>query len=192
MRLNRPLIVLLLALLALLLVSVPASSQEMSGPHAVAEVKNAAGDILGEVTFTEIAGNKIEIAAELSGLEPGFHGFHVHAVGQCDASTESAFTSAGGHLNFGEDAATHGKHQGDLPSLLVMADGTAQLILVTDRFALIDLLDADGSAVIVHAAADNFGNIPVDRYDPDPDEATLNTGDAGGRVGCGLVEGAGS
>lgn len=51
---------------------------------------------------------------------------------------------------------------------------------------------ADGSAVIVHAAADNFGNIPVDRYDPDPDEATLNTGDAGGRVGCGLVEGAGS
>jgi Cu-Zn family superoxide dismutase len=48
------------------------------------------------------------------------------------------------------------------------------------------LLDADGSAVIIHAGSDNYGNIPAGRYDPDADETTLNTGDAGGRVACGV------
>jgi Cu-Zn family superoxide dismutase len=81
----------------------------------------------------------------------------------------------------------HGSHNGDLPSLLVMSDGTGMAMFVTDRFTLADLFDEDGSAVIVHAGADNFGNIPADRYDPDADEATLNTGDAGGRAGCGVI-----
>jgi Cu-Zn family superoxide dismutase len=58
---------------------------------------------------------------------------------------------------------------------------------VTDRFTVADLFDEDGSAVIVHAGEDNFGNIPTDRYEPDPDETTLNTGDAGGRAGCGVI-----
>jgi superoxide dismutase, Cu-Zn family len=69
----------------------------------------------------------------------------------------------------------------------MIADGTARLTLVTHRFGLSEHLDEDGSAVIVHAATENFGNLPSERYDPDPDEATLNTGDAGGRVECGVV-----
>ena len=74
-----------------------------------------------------------------------------------------------------------------MPVLLVNADGTARASLRTDRFALADLLDADGSAIIIHAKADNYANIPTDRYDPDPDEMTLATGDSGGRAACGVV-----
>ena len=66
--------------------------------------------------------------------------------------------------------------------------GQAVLALGTDRFTAEDLLDADGSALVIHAGPDNFGNIPADRYNPEPDETTLNTGDSGGRIGCGVIE----
>jgi Cu-Zn family superoxide dismutase len=80
-----------------------------------------------------------------------------------------------------------------MPSLLVLADGTAQAQFASDRFAIDELFDADGSAIIVHAAADNFANIPT-RYQSTtegvfgPDSATLGTGDAGARVACGVVD----
>ena len=56
------------------------------------------------------------------------------------------------------------------------------------RSALGDLFDADGSAFILHANADNYANIPTDRYDPDPDATTLATGDAGSRIACGVIK----
>jgi Cu-Zn family superoxide dismutase len=80
-----------------------------------------------------------------------------------------------------------------MPSLLVLADGTAQAQFASDRFAIDELFDADGSAIIVHAASDNFANIPT-RYQSTtegvfgPDSATLATGDAGARVACGVVD----
>jgi Cu-Zn family superoxide dismutase len=75
----------------------------------------------------------------------------------------------------------------------VNSDGTAQLRFPTDRFTVEELFDADGSAIIVHAAADNYANIPT-RYHSHtedtfgPDSATLATGDAGGRLACGVVD----
>jgi Cu-Zn family superoxide dismutase len=127
------------------------------------------------------------VSAEVWGVAPEFHGFHVHAVGEC----VPPFTSAGGHFN--PDGVPHGDHAGDLPSLLVNGDSTAELRFKTDRFTLSDLFDADGSAVIVHAGRDNFANIPsryhshtYDTFGPDTD--TLATGDAGGRTACGVVE----
>ena len=57
----------------------------------------------------------------------------------------------------------------------------------TDRFKVEDLFGADGSALIVHAGPENYANIPKDRYRPDPDATTLATGDAGGRVACGVI-----
>ena len=99
--------------------------------------------------------------ADAWGLAPGFHGFHVHAVGQC----VPPFTSAGGHLD--PVGATHGDHAGDLPSLLLHDDGTGELRFTTDRFSLADLSDLDGSALIVHANRDNYANIP-DRYHSHP------------------------
>lgn len=127
------------------------------------------------------------VRAVVHDVAAGFHGFHVHGVGECTPP----FTTAGGH--YSPAGATHGDHAGDMPSLLVNSDGTGQLRFTTDRFSVADLFDADGSAVIVHSGRDNFANIPT-RYHSHtedvfgPDSATLATGDAGGRIACGVVE----
>jgi Cu-Zn family superoxide dismutase len=85
---------------------------------------------------------------------------------------------------------THGDHAGDLPPLLVTADGRAYASFATDRFSLDSLRDVDGSAVMVHADRDNLAHIPT-RYTvggvAGPDLTTRNTGDAGARVACGVI-----
>ena len=148
---------------------------------ASATLRNAAGEKVGRVQLRERRrGGGVIVVARVRDLAPGFHGFHVHTTGRCDAP---AFTTAGGHFN--PTGATHNAHAGDLPSLLVNADARATLVTVTDRFSLADLRDADGSAVMVHSGPDNFANIPP-RYGT-PDQETLNTGDSGSRVACGVV-----
>jgi superoxide dismutase, Cu-Zn family len=154
--------------------------------HVRVELQDAAGADIGFVKLTE-QGGKVIVRGEVSGLTPGFHGFHVHTVGQC----VPPFTTAGGHYNPG--GVGHGSHAGDMPSLLVLDDGTAEAQFATDRYTIDELFDADGSAIIVHAGADNFANIPT-RYQSTtegvfgPDSATLATGDAGARVACGVVD----
>ena len=91
------------------------------------------------------------------------------------------FLSAGGHLQVGS-ANTH-PASGDLSSLAVREDGSGLLVTTTDA---VTLDQVKGKALIVHADADNFGNIP-NRYSradgaTGPDDSTLATGDAGGRV----------
>ena len=156
------------------------------GRRATAALRDANGERVGRAVFKERHG-KVEVGAEVWRATPGFHGFHVRAVGLC----EPPFTSAGGHYN--PAGVGHGDHAGDLPSLLVNEDGTGELEFETDRFSLGDLFDSDGSAVIVHAGRDNYANIPT-RYRsdvtgvPGPDADTLATGDAGARAACGVVE----
>ena len=156
------------------------------GRRATATLRDASGQKVGMVVFKERHG-KVDVSVEVSGIAPEFHGFHVHAVGQC----VPPFTSAGGHFN--PAGAPHGEHAGDMPSLLVNEDGTAELQFETDRFSVDDLFDADGSAVMIHAGRDNFANIPTryhshsyDTFGPDAD--TLATGDAGARAACGVVQ----
>ena len=60
------------------------------------------------------------------------------------------------------------------------------MVVKTDRFKVTDLFGKDGTALIIHADPDNHGNIP-DRYRPDPDDSTLATGEAGGRIACGVI-----
>ena len=168
--------------------------------QARAVLRDAGGTERGGVLFTQEAGRvRVQVAAP--GLTPGWHGFHVHAVGNCTAGDPAnPFTAAGGHLGSGAPLMqSHSSHDGDMPLLYVNADGVARATFRTDNFTFAQLLDADGSAVIVHALADNFANIPADpnryRRGPDfgvadvgPDAATLNTGDSGGRQRCGLVQ----
>jgi superoxide dismutase, Cu-Zn family len=157
-----------------------------SRSHVRVELRDAAGADVGFVKLTQ-QGGKVIVRGEVSGLTPGFHGFHVHTVGQC----VPPFTTAGGHYN--PAGVGHGAHAGDMPSLLVLDDGMAEAEFATDNFAIDDLFDADGSAIIVHAGADNFANIPT-RYQSTtegvfgPDSVTLATGDSGARVVCGVVE----
>ncbi|XVQ84463.1 superoxide dismutase family protein [Microbispora siamensis] len=169
---------------------------EPTGASATAVIKNTAGRVLGTVRVERYDAKKSRVSVSVRGLTPGFHGFHVHAAGVCDArsvdrATGSAFSSAGSHLGPGE----HGDGAGDMPPLLVAADGTASASFVTDRFTLEQLDDANGSAFVVHAGPDNLAHIP-DRYfhRPDatgatgPDATTRKTGDAGARIGCGVVK----
>jgi Cu/Zn superoxide dismutase len=172
-RLNRPIVGM----------AVPAS-------HAVAVVANQAGVALGAITFTSVAGGRVRVDAALSDLAPfsELHGFHVHANGACSGDFVA---SAGGHWNPGGSA--HGDHAGDLPVLWADARGEVRASYTVDAFTVEQLLnDPGGVSVIVHGGRDNLANIPT-RYtaagapSPGPDATTNATGDAGGRVGCGVV-----
>ena len=172
---------------------IASAAADGSGRSARAVVRDTTGATIGTVTLSSSDG-KLFVVGSLGRLTPGFHGFHIHAVGICDPrATDAAgnvvpFASAGGHLNPG--GAVHGHHAGDLPLLLVASDGRATSATETDAVTLAAIFDADGSAIIIHAAPDNYANIPT-RYSaagvPGPDAATLATGDSGGRVACGIV-----
>jgi Cu-Zn family superoxide dismutase len=163
-----------------------------------ASLVDISGNGVGSAVFTTMEDGKVLVTASFINLPPGFHGFHVHTTGVCDAA--SGFESAGGH--FDREGASHPNHDGDLPSLLVNNDGTAMLTFSTDRFAVADLFDADGSAIVVHSGQDNYANIPA-RYGADPmaatpdpamppmsiaDEETLRGGDSGEHLACGVIE----
>ncbi|NLU83147.1 superoxide dismutase family protein [Rhodococcus sp. HNM0569] len=149
------------------------------------------GAEVGTATFTE-SGDHVEVTVSVEGLTPGFHGLHVHQVGKCEANSTAptggapgAFLSAGGHLQV--EGHTGHPASGDLTSLQVREDGTAELTTTTSSFTVEDLRNGgSGTALMVHANADNFANIPT-RYAPAPDQETMSTGDAGGRVACGVV-----
>jgi Cu-Zn family superoxide dismutase len=152
-----------------------------SDRRAFATLRDASGARVGRVWMYERRRDgDVLLLARVHDLPPGFHGFHIHTTGRCEAP---GFTTAGGHFN--PAGASHNAHAGDLPSLLVNADGRAILATTTDRFSIADLRDADGSAVMVHSGPDNFANIPP-RYGT-PDQETLNTGDSGSRIACGVV-----
>ena len=160
---------------------------ERSAPTTIrVTLKNVNGAAVGTVSFAaRSARGPVTVAASARRLKAGFHGFHVHAVGRCEAPT---FMSAAGHLK--ATGQNHRDHTGDLSSLLAKRNGTAALRLTTDRFRLADLRDSDGSAVMVHAGADNFANVPPRYAAAGPDQATLDTGDSGARVACGAIKGA--
>jgi Cu-Zn family superoxide dismutase len=165
------------------------------GGELTARLVDPAGKEVGTATFSDAEGGGLLVAVKVMGLPPGFHGFHVHAIGACqpnsanpaDPSMTGDFLSAGGHIGAGKT--DHGDHAGDLPVLYVERSGAGSLTTVTDALTRADLTDKDGSAVMVHAGRDNYANIP-ERYVPGgPDAMTRNTGDAGGRIACGPVHG---
>ncbi|HVM12836.1 MAG TPA: superoxide dismutase family protein [Egibacteraceae bacterium] len=146
------------------------------------DLRNTADEPVGTVALSP-DGGRTRVQVSVSGLEPGFHGFHLHENAECDPDApDGPFTTAGGHLNPG--ATPHGEHAGDLPNLLVGSDGRAEMTVSTDRFTVEDLT----GAFIIHAMADNHANIPERYLDgAQVDEETLATGDAGGRQACGVV-----
>jgi Cu-Zn family superoxide dismutase len=130
-------------------------------------------------------------------LTPGFHGLHIHSVGKCEPNSVAPaggapadFNSAGPHFQVGGHTAHPAS--GDLASLQVRGDGSAMLVTTTDAFTAADLQAGTKTAIIIHEKADNFANIPAERYQqvngtPGPDETTMATGDAGKRVACGVI-----
>lgn len=157
-----------------------AVGQGDEGHAAKAVLNNANGQRIGVVRLTEFRGG-VRVRVEVQGLSAGFHGFHVHSAGDCTPP----FTSALGHFNPGGTG--HPDHAADMPVLLVNADGTGEARFVSDRYRLADVL---GRALIVHANPDNYANIPTRYAAAGPDATTLATGDAGGRIACGVIRSA--
>jgi superoxide dismutase, Cu-Zn family len=172
---------------------------------AKAKIKTTTGSTVG-VAELEQEGSRVVVKISASGLTPGFHGFHVHTTGKCTNPDGTAnFALAGGH--YAGANTNHGEHVGDLPSLLVNGDGTARMRFTTNAFTIADLLAGDGSAFVIHDGRDNYANIGSryvsndaaqtgadystftgHLYTNGPDLASLKTGDAGGRKGCGVIK----
>lgn len=151
-----------------------------TGDFGEATLINAAGANIGRAVLTQgPTGLLIRIEAE--GLTPGWHGVHIHATGQCAAP----FTSAGGHINHDEPKAPHGllnpggPDDGDLPNIFADEAGRvrAEIFTTTARISRGGpgqwLWDADGSALVIHANADDQVSQPI--------------GGAGDRVACGVM-----
>ena len=170
-----------------------------SGDTLTAQLKNPSGATVATANFAFSSGY-VTITVKSTGtgaLAPGFHGLHIHSVGKCEASSVAPtggapanFNSAGGHFQ----VAGHTTHpaSGDLSSLQIREDGSAKLVTTTDAFTAEELTNGAGTSIIIHEKADNFANIPPERYqqvngDPPPDATTLATGDAGARVACGVI-----
>jgi Cu-Zn family superoxide dismutase len=146
---------------------------EASPDYLIATIAPTQGNTAsGEVRFYK-ADQGVRVVANLAGLTPGKHGFHVHETGDCSAPDAS---SAGGHFNpagsphGAPDAGAAHRHAGDLGNIEADADGKAALDRV-DPVLVFD--DLEGHALLVHAGTDDLTSQP--------------SGDAGPRVGCGVI-----
>ncbi|MES2819729.1 MAG: superoxide dismutase [Cu-Zn] SodC [Pseudomonadota bacterium] len=147
--------------------------------HAVND--QGIGTLLGKVNVVPSPYGLV-FTPDLAGLEPGIHGLHIHSNPSCAPAEKngkpSAAEAAGGHWdpqNTGKHDAPWGDgHLGDLPALLVTADGTARQPVLAPR--LDNLSEIRGHALMVHAGGDNHADHPAP------------LGGGGARIGCGVIE----
>jgi Cu-Zn family superoxide dismutase len=138
------------------------------------------GDAVGTVTIADGPQGAV-VKANLKGLPPGPHGFHVHENGSCQPATANGETvpagAAGGHFD-PHDTGTHAGpqgdgHLGDLPVLRVAANGEATETLTTPRIKDVSVLR--GKALMIHAGGDTYSDQPA-------------LGGGGARLACGVLQ----
>lgn len=153
-----------------------ATNETIAAPSARAEMAVADGSSAGVATITQ-DGTGLKVSFMSQRLPIGPHAVHIHTTGKCDGP---GFESAGAHWN--PENKQHGtenpqgSHKGDLPNVTVAGNGTGSILYTVPNATLAGLLDADGAALVVHA-------------DPD-DNVTDPTGNAGGRIACGVINAA--
>jgi superoxide dismutase, Cu-Zn family len=150
--------------------------------QAVATLRDGAGNDIGTARLTEDGTGRVHVNVHVKGVTPGLHGIHLHAIGQCDASTAPAFSSAGGHFNPGGKEHGHhnpnGHHAGDLPNLKANGSGAGRLTVSLEQFRLADLFDIDDTAVVLHANEDDLTT----------NGGPAGPGNSGARIGCGVLK----
>lgn len=145
-------------------------------PPIEASLVDNSSKAIGTVQLTPApTGTLLRIMVDAGGLPPGWHGTHLHRVGDCSDSAK--FEHAGGHLEINNTyhglLYPHGPEDGDLPNLYVAGDGSAAAEMFTGLITLSELQDADGSAIMIHAKPD--------------DHTTQPTGNSGDRIACAAV-----
>jgi Cu-Zn family superoxide dismutase len=150
-----------------------AGSEGKSKATAVVEARSGAS-LDGKATFRAKQG-KVTLELSVRHAPPGTHAVHLHEKGDC---SDPEAKSAGAHWNPAEQA--HGRwggtcHLGDIGNLVVDAKGNGKLKLTTELWTIGGPAASDvlGKSVIIHATADDF--------------VTQPHGNAGGRIGCGVV-----
>lgn len=151
------------------------TTQETDFTEAVAVIHPTEGnDATGVVTFSETE-DGINIQAEISGLEEGLHGFHIHEFGDCRAEDG---TSAGGHYA-PDEGSEHGaptdsnSHDGDLGNIEADEEGTATIDITSEDITMNGPKSILGRGVVIHSGEDDYESQPA--------------GDAGSRVACGVI-----
>lgn len=141
--------------------------------EATVQIKSFKGDqIKGKATFTKVPGG-IKIVADVEGLTPGKHGFHIHEFGDC-----SSPSTVGSHFN--PTNSKHGgpdspeRHVGDLGNLVADENGHAHYERVDKIISFEAEKSILGRSLIIHSGADDFTTQP--------------TGDSGDKIACGVVE----
>ena len=155
-----------------------AGTTEQKEATATATLEPRSGSqVRGTVTFTQAGPDIVRVSGQFTGHSKGPKGFHIHEKGDC---SDPKAMSTGGHFN--PHKSKHGgpyepvKHAGDLGNLNFNDAGVAKINFTVGDIA-VNSSDANGiigRAVIVHAAVDDF------KTDP--------TGNAGGRVACGIIK----
>ncbi len=176
---------LLLAAALLALSTAPVMAQDVGSPGSEVpqgdtvvktSLKGLDGSDKGTADVVASPGG-VMLKVSLTGVTPGWHGIHFHEKGLCEA--EGKFASAGAHAAMKADdkhglhSHDHGPHAGDLPNIWVGADGTGKAEFFTPFIDRSKLVDADGTALVVHAAADDYKSQPA--------------GNAGDRIACGVL-----
>jgi len=127
---------------------------------------DSAGRQIGTVVAWQTTGG-ISFRVSASGLPHGLHGIHVHPIGRCDPPD---FASAGTHWNpTGRQHGLNnpnGPHAGDLPNVEVAANGVLSQTVVLPNATMAQLLDADGSSIMIHANADDYVSQPAGNSGP--------------------------
>jgi Cu-Zn family superoxide dismutase len=145
------------------------------GPMAMTAMMPLGGSTAqGTVHFQELRDGAVEVQVDLTGVPPGVHGFHIHENGSCADNGNAA----GGHFNpmsmphSSPDATSH--HAGDFGNVTAGADGEVHTTFTTRSITVTEgQRSAVGKAVILHANPDDL--------------VTQPTGNAGGRIACGVV-----
>ncbi|MBN4056762.1 superoxide dismutase family protein [bacterium AH-315-J21] len=153
----------------------PAKVEAVDAPsHAIVVMAPTEGnDVHGTIEFTAVEGG-VRVVANVTGLTPGAHGFHVHEFGDC---TKLDGKSAGGHFN--PEGVEHGgpnaavRHVGDLGNLVADENGVATMDVVDKMLSFSGSHSIIGRGVIIHAGADDLTSQP--------------TGAAGARLACGVI-----